>query len=83
MTFVIDDLNGISEAKWDEIIRYGMEFAAEVCKSYSNSVSNEFCREIQVLMRLSNPHLKINYHLKIIKPSYLLHNLKRKTIYLL
>ena len=37
-----DDLNGISEAKWDEIIRYGMEFAAEVCKSYSNSVSNEF-----------------------------------------
>lgn len=26
----------------DEIIRYGMEFAAEVCKSYSNSVSREF-----------------------------------------
>lgn len=37
-----DDLNTIGEAKWDLIIRYGMEFAAEVCKSYSNSVSNEF-----------------------------------------
>lgn len=37
-----DDLNTIGEAKWDQIIRYGMEFAAEVCKSYSNSVSNEF-----------------------------------------
>lgn len=37
-----DDLNTVSETGWDEIIRYGMEFAAEVCKSYSNSVSLEF-----------------------------------------
>mgnify|MGYP000043124222 CR=1 FL=1 len=28
-----DDLNTIGEAKWDQIIRYGMEFAAEVCKA--------------------------------------------------
>ena len=41
-----DDLNTISEAKWDRIIRYGMEFAAEVCKSYSNSVSHEFAERI-------------------------------------
>ena len=37
-----DDLNTVSETGWDEIIRYCMEFAAEVCKSYSNSVSLEF-----------------------------------------
>jgi fructokinase len=40
--FYMYNLNTIGEAKWDQIIRYGMEFAAEVCKSYSNSVSNEF-----------------------------------------
>lgn len=37
-----DDLNTIGEAEWNEIVRYGMEFAAEVCRSYSNSVSEEF-----------------------------------------
>ena len=37
-----DDLNTIGEAKWDQIIRYGMEFAARSLQSYSNSVSNEF-----------------------------------------
>ena len=31
-----------SEATWDKIIQCGIEFAAEVCKSFNNSVSQEF-----------------------------------------
>lgn len=41
-----DSLNTISEAKWDEIVRCGIAFAAEVCKSYSNSVSQEFAEKM-------------------------------------
>lgn len=41
-----EDLNTINEATWDKIIRYGMEFASEVCKSFNNSVSNEFAERI-------------------------------------
>lgn len=41
-----EDLNTISEATWDKIIRYGMEFASEVCKSFDNSVSKEFAERI-------------------------------------
>lgn len=37
-----EDLNAMSEAAWDKIIGYGIEFASEVCKSFCNSVSKEF-----------------------------------------
>lgn len=37
-----EDLNALDEATWDKIIQCGMEFAAEVCKSFNNSVSKEF-----------------------------------------
>ncbi|MCD8183886.1 MAG: carbohydrate kinase [Bacteroides sp.] len=40
-----DDLNAMSEATWDNVVRCGMEFAAEVCKSLSNSVSKEFAEK--------------------------------------
>ena len=37
-----DDLDTMDEATWDQVIQYGIEFAAEVCKSFNNSVSKEF-----------------------------------------
>ena len=37
-----DDLDTTDEATWDIIVRCGMEFAADVCRSFSNSVSPEF-----------------------------------------
>ena len=37
-----DDLQGLSEADWDKIIRCGIDFSAEVCRSVHNSVSKEF-----------------------------------------
>lgn len=36
------DLTRIDEATWDKIIRCGKDFAAEVCRSFGNSVSKEF-----------------------------------------
>lgn len=36
------DLAEPTEADWDAIIRCGMDFSADVCKSVSNSVSKEF-----------------------------------------
>lgn len=36
------DLAELTEAGWDAIIRCGMDFSADVCKSVSNSVSKEF-----------------------------------------
>lgn len=36
------DLAELTEADWDAIIRCGMNFSADVCKSVSNSVSKEF-----------------------------------------
>ncbi len=36
------DLAELTEADWDAIIRCGMDFRADVCKSVSNSVSKEF-----------------------------------------
>lgn len=41
-----EDLNNIGEATWNKIIGYGMEFAAEVCKSFNNSVSKEFADKL-------------------------------------
>lgn len=37
-----DNLNNTDETTWDVIIRCGMEFAADVCRSFSNSVSPQF-----------------------------------------
>lgn len=37
-----DDLATIDEATWDKVIRCGIEFAADVCCSFNNSVSKEF-----------------------------------------
>lgn len=37
-----DDLSGLSESDWDKIIRCGIDFSAEVCRSVHNSVSKEF-----------------------------------------
>ena len=36
------DLAELTEADWDAIIRCGMDFSADVCKSVSNCVSKEF-----------------------------------------
>ena len=36
------DLNNLNEATWDNVIQCGKDFAAEVCRSFSNSVSVEF-----------------------------------------
>lgn len=36
------DLAELTEADWDAIIRCGMDFSADVCKSVSNYVSKEF-----------------------------------------
>ena len=36
------DLNNLNEATWDKVIQCGKDFAAEVCRSFSNSVSVEF-----------------------------------------
>ena len=37
-----DDLATMDEATWDKVIRCGIEFAADVCCSFNNSVSREF-----------------------------------------
>lgn len=43
-----DDLNTMDEATWDKIVRCGMEFAAEVCKSFNNSVPKEFAEKLML-----------------------------------
>ena len=35
----------MDEATWDQVIQCGIEFAAEVCKSFNNSVSKEFAEK--------------------------------------
>ncbi len=39
------DLNNLNEEIWDKIIQCGKDFAAEVCRSFSNSVSVEFAQK--------------------------------------
>ncbi len=39
------ELNSLSEAMWDKIIQCGKDFSAEVCVSFSNSVSLEFAQK--------------------------------------
>ena len=36
------DLDNLDEATWDKIVRCGIDFAAEVCTSFNNSVSMDF-----------------------------------------
>ena len=36
------DLNNLNEEVWDKVVQCGKDFAAEVCRSFSNSVSVEF-----------------------------------------
>jgi fructokinase len=43
-----EDLNAMDEATWDKVIRCGMRFAAEVCKSFNNSVSREFAENLNL-----------------------------------
>ena len=37
-----DDLDTTDEATWDAVVQCGMDFAADVCRSFNNSVSPEF-----------------------------------------
>lgn len=37
-----DDIQSLSEADWDRIVRCGIDFSANVCQSVHNSVSKEF-----------------------------------------
>jgi len=41
------ELSNLSEGMWDKIIQCGKDFSAEVCKSFSNSVSKEFAEKYQ------------------------------------
>ncbi len=40
-----DDIASITSAKWDKIVNYGCTFAAEVCRSFHNSISPEFAKD--------------------------------------
>ncbi|MDE5677509.1 MAG: carbohydrate kinase [Phocaeicola sp.] len=37
-----DDLDDLSESDWDQVIRCGKDFSADVCMSLNNSISKEF-----------------------------------------
>lgn len=39
------DLQNIDEPTWDKIVNAGMEFSAEVCRSYNNSISAGFAKQ--------------------------------------
>lgn len=39
------DLDTLTEPQWDKIVKCGMDFSAEVCRSFSNSVSWEFAKK--------------------------------------
>lgn len=39
-----DDLNNLNETQWDKIIKCGMDFSAEACRSFYNSISWEFAK---------------------------------------
>lgn len=40
------ELDNLDSTTWDEIIECGMQFAADVCKSFNNSVSSEFAQQL-------------------------------------
>ena len=37
-----DDMASLDEGQWNRIVAHGQAFAAEVCKSFNNSISKEF-----------------------------------------
>lgn len=39
------ELDTLSEAQWDKIVKCGMDFSAEACRTFSNSVSWEFSKK--------------------------------------
>lgn len=39
---MLDDLDSLSEQAWDDLVHYGMQFAAKVCMSWDNSVPKGF-----------------------------------------
>ena len=41
-----DDLDNLSERDWDDIIRCGLEFAAETCSQADNYISREFAAKM-------------------------------------
>lgn len=41
------DLNTLGESKWDCIVKCATDFAAEVCRGFSNSISEEFAQQYQ------------------------------------
>ena len=41
------DIDTLSEAQWDKIVKYGTAFSAEVCRSFSNSISREFATAVK------------------------------------
>ena len=43
-----DDFAELTETDWDSIIRCGIDFAADVCKSVSNSISREFANSYKI-----------------------------------
>lgn len=42
-----DDLDALSEAQWDKIVKCGTDFSAEVCRTFSNSISWEFAKSMK------------------------------------
>ena len=40
------DLDNLDEYTWDKFILHGKDFAAEVCKSFNNSISKEFAKSL-------------------------------------
>lgn len=42
------DLPTLTERDWDKIIQCGLDFAAEVCQSYDNSLSKEFAKNYSI-----------------------------------
>lgn len=43
-----DDLPALSEKVWDDIIRYSIRFACEVCRGFNNSLPKEFAENIKL-----------------------------------
>ena len=43
-----DDLYAVDETLWDKVVDCGIAFAAEVCRSFSNSVSREFAEKYRL-----------------------------------
>ncbi|MCI1648328.1 MAG: carbohydrate kinase, partial [Bacteroides sp.] len=41
-----DDLNQLDETTWKQIIHYGIAFSANVCQSFSNSISSDFAKQL-------------------------------------